>query len=68
MTTGNSFDWSGLVRLGLSQLGLKPHELWDLTPVELMIMAGLDVDNHAFLGRSAFERLASLYPDNKIEE
>ena len=33
--------WPGLMRLGLVQLRLPPEVFWDLTPAELMLMAGL---------------------------
>ena len=32
--------WPGLMRLGLVQLRLAPEVFWDLTPAELMLMAG----------------------------
>jgi uncharacterized phage protein (TIGR02216 family) len=61
-------DWAGLLRLGLGQLGLKPYEFWELTPVELMIMAGLETQQTAFLGRPGIDRLMGLYPDKTKEE
>ena len=33
--------WPGLMQLGLVQLRLPPEVFWDLTPAELMLMAGL---------------------------
>ncbi len=38
----NQFDWSGLLRLGVQQLRLRPQEFWQLTPFELMLCLGLD--------------------------
>ncbi|MGH1367262.1 MAG: rcc01693 family protein [Maritimibacter sp.] len=57
-----SFDWAGLLRLGLMGLGLRPHEFWALTPAELMVMLGQD-GAQAPLGRSRLEELARAFPD-----
>ena len=37
------FDWPLLLRLGVSELKLKPDEFWSLTPIELRIMLGHDL-------------------------
>ena len=34
------FDWPALMRAGISGLGLRPADFWDLTPAELMLMLG----------------------------
>lgn len=57
-----TFDWAGLMRLGLHGLGLRPHEFWALTPAELMVMLGRD-QGQAPLGRSRLEELARAFPD-----
>lgn len=49
-------DWPGLMRAGLQGLGLKPAEFWDLTPVELLTMLGIDAGTQP-MNR---ERLAAL--------
>lgn len=54
--------WHRLMRLGLAQLGLRPAEFWDLTPAELMLMAGLG-EGSAALGRAEFEALVARFPD-----
>ena len=36
------FDWPGLLRAGLHDLGLEPAAFWRLTPVELRIMLGAE--------------------------
>ena len=58
----NRIAWHRLMRLGLAQLGLRPAEFWDLTPAELMVMAGLG-EGAAVLGRSEFEALTARFPD-----
>ena len=60
MTPG--FDWPGLMRAGLRHLGLKPAEFWALSPVELMLMLGLEGGPPA-MGRARLEELARSYPD-----
>lgn len=54
--------WPQLMRLGYRQLGLTPEAFWDLTPVELMLMAG-DVGAGEALSRARFEDLAARFPD-----
>ena len=50
------------MRLGLHRLGLAPAVFWDLTPAELMIMAGLDAGPET-VTRARFEALCAQYPD-----
>lgn len=57
-----AFDWPALMRLGLRELRLHPRDFWALTPVELMIMAGLDRAPGP-LTRARLEELAARYPD-----
>lgn len=54
--------WGRLMRLGLGRLGLSPGAFWALTPVELMVMAGID-GGHAPMRRADLSALAALYPD-----
>ncbi len=56
------FDWPALMRLGLHDLRLAPRDFWALTPMELMIMAGLE-GQPAPLTRARLEELAARYPD-----
>ena len=58
------FDWPALMRLGLRELRLTPRVFWRLTPMELMIMAGLE-GQPAPLTRARLEELAARYPDNE---
>lgn len=60
-------DWPGLLRIGLTGLGLRPGEFWALTPVELMMMMGLDKGGDAPLGRARLEELIRAYPDHAEE-
>lgn len=54
--------WPRLMRLGLVELRLSPEVFWDLTPAELMLIAGLE-DAPAALGRSGLEALLARFPD-----
>ena len=58
----SSFDWPGLLRSGLSGLGLRPDQFWGLTPAELALMLG---DRAAVppLNRARLEELAGVWPD-----
>ncbi len=38
----SGFDWAGLLRAGTQGAGLKPHELWALTPYELTLILGVE--------------------------
>jgi uncharacterized phage protein (TIGR02216 family) len=58
----NRLAWPQLMRLGLSDLGLRPDDFWSLTPVELMLMAGLG-ETRPCLTRDAFLDLAGRFPD-----
>ncbi|MCB1354474.1 MAG: phage tail assembly chaperone [Rhodobacteraceae bacterium] len=61
----NRIAWSQLLRLGLTDLGLRPDVFWSLTPVELMLMAGLG-ETRQTLTRAAFLTLAARFPDSAI--
>ncbi|MGY6694792.1 MAG: rcc01693 family protein [Roseinatronobacter sp.] len=60
--SGAPLDWPALMRLGLRDLRLHPRAFWALTPVELMIMAGLE-GQPAPLTRAGLHALAQRYPD-----
>lgn len=57
-----AIDWPGLMRAGLTQLGLTPTEFWRLSPVELKIMLGLET-GMPVLNRARLEELAAAFPD-----
>lgn len=58
-----SIAWRGLMRLGLVRLGLAPEVFWNLTPAELMLIAGEDEAPRA-MSRAAFAELAARFPDD----
>lgn len=62
MSNRSGFDWPGLMRLGLGRLGLRPDQFWALTPIELIVLAGLD-DQPAPCLRARLEELAQAFPD-----
>ncbi|SIN89211.1 rcc01693 family protein [Vannielia litorea] len=55
-------DWAGLLRRGLLELRLRPAEFWALTPVELMVMLGLEQAAPP-LTRARLAELAAAFPD-----
>lgn len=54
--------WRQLMRLGLVELGLAPEVFWNLTPAELMLLAGLD-DAPGAMTRAGLEALTAQFPD-----
>ena len=54
--------WPGLMRLGLVRLKLAPAVFWDLTPAELMLIAGLSGGRPA-LTRAGLAGLLERFPD-----
>ena len=54
--------WPELMRLGLVHLGLRPDVFWDLTPAELMLMAGIG-GRRATLTRAGLKDLLARFPD-----
>jgi uncharacterized phage protein (TIGR02216 family) len=58
----NGVAWPKLMRLGMVELGLAPNVFWNLTPAELMILAGGD-SAAARLDRSGLNELMARYPD-----
>lgn len=58
--------WPGLMQLGLVHLRLPPDVFWDLTPAELMLMAGW-AGERAALTRAGLAELAARFPDKPRE-
>jgi uncharacterized phage protein (TIGR02216 family) len=54
--------WPRLMRLGLVHLGLAPDVFWNLTPAELMLMAGIG-EARASLTRAGLDELLARFPD-----
>lgn len=55
-------DWNFFIRLGLFELRLRPRDFWDLTPGELMLMAGGGY-GPTQMTRAGLEQLAAQFPD-----
>ncbi|PZQ51640.1 MAG: hypothetical protein DI556_05665 [Rhodovulum sulfidophilum] len=55
-------DWPRLMRLGLVDLRLRPRDFWDLTPAELLLLAGHGA-GQAALTRAGLATLAARFPD-----
>lgn len=64
MTADRPFDWPALMRLGLSDLRLRPAEFWALTPVELRVMLGPRAEDGPMLG-DGLAALMAAYPDEQ---
>ncbi len=58
----SGLDWAGLLRAGLQRLRLRPEEFWRLTPVELLMMLGVE-DVVPPLTRARLNELARAFPD-----
>ncbi len=54
--------WAKLMRLGMVDLGLPPAAFWDLTPAELLLLAGVQEDRAA-LTRAGLDELVRRFPD-----
>lgn len=61
-----AFDWPALMRAGLRHLALRPVEFWALSPIELMVMLGMESGTTA-MARTRLEELAQAYPDHSGE-
>lgn len=55
-------DWPRLIRLGLVELRLRPCDFWDLTPAELLLLAGHGERREA-LTRAGLDELLARFPD-----
>ena len=55
--------WATLLRLGLSRLKLDPERFWSLTPVEFMLMAGIEDTNSLGMTQARLAALEARYPD-----
>jgi len=64
----DGFDWRALMHLGLHHLRLAPEVFWQLTPVELTIMAGGLPGAAPALTRARLEELCAEFPDRDKEK
>ncbi|MGB0960499.1 MAG: phage tail assembly chaperone [Halocynthiibacter sp.] len=60
-------DWGALLARGLGEAGLRPRDFWALTPLELMLVLGVDASTGPF-GRADFESLVQAFPDTCPQE
>jgi uncharacterized phage protein (TIGR02216 family) len=56
------FDWPGVMRLGMVDLGLAPEVFWRLTPAELQLLAG-PAPGAARLSRARLDEMVRAFPD-----
>lgn len=61
--TERGFDWAAMMRIGLHQLRLTPWEFWALTPLEFLVLLGLE-GGPPPMARARLEELSRAYPDN----
>ena len=59
-------EWGGLLRAACAQ-GLRPAEMWAMTPVELLLVLGR-AGGPAAMGRARLEELAAAWPDRPVED
>lgn len=53
-------DWAAFLKAGVQSAGLRPHEVWALTPFELSLVLGLDAGQAPFT-RARLLELDALY-------
>ncbi|MEM9318321.1 MAG: rcc01693 family protein [Pseudomonadota bacterium] len=61
----SGFDWPSLMRAGIGDLGLKPHEFWNLTPAEFLLITGISA-GPAPMGRAGLTDLLKRFPDTPM--
>lgn len=59
----SQFNWSALMQLGLHQLRLTPDQFWNLTPIELVIIASGTATANSSLTRKRLAELSVQFPD-----
>lgn len=60
--TDLGFDWAAMMRIGLHQLRLTPAEFWALSPLEFLVLLGLE-GGPPPMARARLEELSRAYPD-----
>jgi len=63
----SGFDWSSMMRIGLHQMRLKPDDFWGLTPLEFMIISGLEGRKSLMMTRADLIGLCTRFPDIETE-
>ena len=56
-------DWAGILRSGFRNGGLRPQEVWALTPAELLLLIGSERGSVP-LGRGGLDSLLAHFPDD----
>ena len=62
----SGLDWGGLLKAAAAR-GIRPAEMWAMTPVELLIVLGR-AGGPAAMGRARLEELAATWPDRPKEK
>jgi uncharacterized phage protein (TIGR02216 family) len=61
------FDWAAMMRVGLYDLRLHPDQFWGLTPLEFLIISGLEARETAAMTRAVLQELCAQFPDMETE-
>ncbi|MEM7441635.1 MAG: phage tail assembly chaperone [Pseudomonadota bacterium] len=57
------FDWRALMQVGIGHLGMSPEVFWNLTPVELLLVAGIAPGSSLAMTRKELDALREKFPD-----
>jgi uncharacterized phage protein (TIGR02216 family) len=60
-------DWGAWMRVGLRDHRLDPDVFWQLTPAELMLIAGLE-PSHTPMNRDRLSAMLDAFPDQEKSE
>lgn len=58
-----AFDWAAMLRAAMQGLRLRPQDFWALTPIEFLMMLGLESGGAGALSRDRLAELSAKYPD-----
>ena len=58
-----ALDWAGMLRAGMCGAGLRPADVWALTPAELLLLVGPEPSTRP-LGRGGMDQLLTQFPDS----
>lgn len=62
------FDWPALMRAGMREVGIAPAAFWRLTPVELLILLGVEPGRgQGPMTRAGLSALLAAFPDERKE-
>ncbi len=56
-----------MMRIGLHKMGLKPNDFWGLTPLEFLIITGLEGRRSMAMTRADLAGLCARFPDIETE-